>query len=57
VVGSEQEAALIRGLLESAGIDSDQRAAQGGENFGGTWEVVVREEDLETARELLPQEE
>jgi hypothetical protein len=57
VVRSEPEAALIRGLLESAGIESDHRTAQGGENFGGTYEILVREEDLEAAREVLPQNE
>jgi hypothetical protein len=48
---------LIRGLLESAGIQSEHRATQLGENFGGSYEVVVREEDLAAAQEVLPQEE
>jgi Putative prokaryotic signal transducing protein len=56
-VSSEQEAALIRGLLESAGIPSEHRATQLGENFGGSYEVLVRAEDLEDARGVLPQEE
>ncbi len=48
---------MIRGLLESAGIQSEHRATQLGENFGGSYEVVVRSEDLEAARDLLPQDE
>ena len=48
---------MIRGLLETAGIESEYRATQLGENFGGSYEVVVREEDLATARDVLPQEE
>ena len=40
---------LIRGLLESAGIRSEHRATQLGENFGGSYEVLVRAEDLEDA--------
>jgi len=48
---------LIRGLLESAGIQSEHRATQLGENFGGSFEVRVRTEDLEAARDLLPQNE
>ena len=47
---------LIRGLLESAEIDSEHRITQLGENFGGSYEVLVRVEDLETARSLLPQD-
>ena len=48
---------LIRGLLESAGIQSEHRATQLGENFGGSYEVLVRTEDLEDARALLPEDE
>jgi hypothetical protein len=48
---------LISGLLETAGIHSEHRATQLGENFGGSYEIVVRDEDLEAAREVLPQEE
>ena len=48
---------LIRGLLESAGIQSEHRATQLGENFGSSYEVIVRSEDLETAQALLPQED
>jgi hypothetical protein len=48
---------LIRGLLESAEIASEHRITQLGENFGGSYEVLVRTEDLEDARALLPEEE
>jgi hypothetical protein len=48
---------LIRGLLESAEIASEHRITQLGENFGGSYEVLVRAEDLEAARELLPEDE
>lgn len=48
---------LIRGLLESAEIASEHRITQLGENFGGSYEVLVRSEDLEDARALLPEEE
>ena len=47
---------LIRGLLESAEIASEHRITQLGENFGGSYEVLVRSEDLEDARALLPEE-
>ena len=57
VVPNEPEAMLIRGLLESAGIQSEHRATQLGENFGGSFEVRVRTEDLEAARDVLPQNE
>jgi Putative prokaryotic signal transducing protein len=56
-VSNEPEAMLIRGLLETAGIQSEHRATQLGENFGGSYEVLVHTEDLETARSLLPQDE
>jgi len=48
---------LIRGLLESAEIASEHRITQLGENFGGSYEVLVRSEDLEAARALLPEDE
>ena len=48
---------MIRGLLGSAGIESEHRATQLGENFGGSYEILVRAEDLEDARALLPEEE
>ena len=54
VVSSEQEAVMIRGLLETAEIESEYRATQLGENFGGSYEVLVRAEDLEAAQALLP---
>ena len=48
---------MIRGLLETAEIASEYRATQLGENFGGSYEVLVRSEDLEAARDVLPQDE
>jgi hypothetical protein len=54
VVPSEQEALMIRGLLRTAEIESEHRATQLGQNFGGSYEVLVRQEDLEAARSLLP---
>ena len=48
---------MIRGLLETADIVSEHRATQLGENFGGSYEVLVRAEDLEAARSVLPQDE
>jgi hypothetical protein len=47
---------LIRGLLETAGIESEHRITQLGENFGGSYEVLVRADDLESAKALLPQD-
>ena len=47
---------LIRGLLETAGIVSEHRATQLGENFGGSYEILVRAEDLDAAQALLPQD-
>lgn len=48
---------MIRGLLGTADIASEHRATQLGENFGGSYEVLVRAEDLEAARSVLPQDE
>jgi hypothetical protein len=47
---------MIRGLLGTAEIESEYRATQLGENFGGSYEVLVRAEDLEAAQALLPSE-
>ena len=47
---------MIRGRLETAEIESEYRATQMGENFGGSYEVLVRTEDLEAAQALLPGE-
>jgi hypothetical protein len=55
-VSSEQEAVMIRGLLESAEIESEYRATQVGQNFGGSYEVLVRDEDMAAAQALLPQD-
>ena len=61
IVGNEQEAELVRGLLSAEGIDSMQRITNysfgsGGElpaSGGGPREVLVRSEDATAARELL----
>ncbi len=52
----ESEAMVVRGLLESAGIDSDITALDAPQDIlpgvGGTV-ILVREEDAETARKLI----
>jgi hypothetical protein len=49
---------MICGLLRSADIACDHRAAQAGEMLGaGAYEVLVRDEDLEAARAMLPSEQ
>ena len=59
VVGTEQEAEIICGLLRSAGIECLPRqtnvgaGASDGLTVTGPYEVVVRAEDLEAAREVL----
>jgi hypothetical protein len=59
VVGTESEAALLSSLLGSAGISSTYRVsnygagASDGMPTGGPQEVMVRAEDLASARELL----
>jgi hypothetical protein len=58
VFGSEQEpeALVVKGLLESAGIDSDLTSASMVQDafpgLGGML-ILVREEDAETARRLI----
>lgn len=58
VVATEQEADIICGLLRSAGIACETRqtnvgaGASDGLTVAGPYEVVVRAEDLEAAREL-----
>jgi Putative prokaryotic signal transducing protein len=61
VVPDEGAAEALCGLLRSEGIDcfyrdTDVSAAGifGGTNFGGWREILVAEDDLERARELLP---
>ena len=56
---SEAEATMVRSLLESAGIESTQRSTSFGAgaalgSMSGPVEILVRAEDLEAARELLP---
>ena len=59
VVATEQEADVVSGLLESAGIESLIRqtnlgaGASDGLSVIGPYEVVVGAKDVETARELL----
>jgi hypothetical protein len=52
----ESEALVVKGLLESAGIDSDvaprSLSQKAFPNMGGTI-ILVREEDAETARRLI----
>jgi hypothetical protein len=56
-VSTEQEAEMLCGLLRSANIVCDHRTTQSGAKFGGALEVLVRPEDLEDARSLLPKDE
>jgi Putative prokaryotic signal transducing protein len=59
VVATEQEAELLGGLLRSAGIKCIVRqtnfgaGASDGMPTGGPYEIVVRAEDLDAAREVL----
>ena len=58
VVRSEPEAAMVRSLLESAGIESSQRSTEFGAgaalgSMAGPLEILVRPADLDTARELI----
>jgi Putative prokaryotic signal transducing protein len=58
VVPNQAEAELIRNQLELEGIESMRRPTNWGagtmDGFsGGQQEVLVREEDLERARELI----
>ena len=59
VVGTEPEAELLCSLLRSAGIECDARqtnfgaGAADGMPGGGPFELVVRPQDLEDAREIL----
>jgi hypothetical protein len=59
VTGSEAEAEMLCGLLRTAGIRCMHRLTNRGAGafegmpMGGPREVVVRPEDLESAREVL----
>jgi Putative prokaryotic signal transducing protein len=59
IVASEPEAEMIRGLLSTEGIESMQRptdfaaGALDGWAAGGAREILVREADVEAARELV----
>ncbi|HEX4424018.1 MAG TPA: DUF2007 domain-containing protein [Terriglobales bacterium] len=52
----ESEALIVRGLLESAGIDSDLTSLEAQQNVlpgvGGTV-ILTREEDADKARQLI----
>jgi Putative prokaryotic signal transducing protein len=52
----ESEAIVVQGLLESAGIDSDLKSIDAGQDtfpgVGGTV-IVVREQDAEEARKII----
>jgi len=61
VVGGATEAETLCGLLRANGIACFHRqtdyaagAADGGAAWAGPTEVVVNDDDLEAARELLP---
>ena len=59
VVSTEGEADIVRGLLETAGIESAYRDTEAIESSledftaAGPREILVREEDLEAAREVI----
>ena len=58
VVGTQPEAELLCSLLRSAGIECDARQTNIGAGAadgmpGGPYELVVRPQDLDDARELL----
>jgi hypothetical protein len=65
VVANELEAEALAGLLRTNGIECSFRGSNtsagagsfgGGVGMAGPTEVLVRESDLEAARELLPQD-
>jgi Putative prokaryotic signal transducing protein len=59
IVSSEPEAEMLRGLLATEGIESLQRptdfaaGALDGWAAGGAREILVRQADVEAARELI----
>lgn len=63
IVANELEAEMVRSLLATEGIESIQRytnfgagALDGMPSGGGPREVLVHEDDLEAARELVASE-
>lgn len=62
VARNEPEAELLVGLLRDAGIDAlskltNQGAGAGdGFGFGGAHQILVRQRDVEAAREILLQD-
>ena len=64
VVSNEIEAEQIRSILGLEGIDSMQRVTNlgagsldGSSGMGGSREILVRPDDLETARALIAEDE
>jgi Putative prokaryotic signal transducing protein len=59
IVPTEAEAEMVRALLRTAGIESFQRQTNAGAGaadglpVGGAREVLVPDEELERAREIL----
>lgn len=57
VVGSQTEAEIICSVLRANGVRCGERAAdvpiQGAGGFGGWREILVSEDQLEAARQLL----
>jgi hypothetical protein len=53
VVGSQGEANVISSLLRTAGIECFDRAAEPFDTFQTWREILVKEADLATAREVL----
>lgn len=62
VVSNEVEAEVIRSLLQTEGIESTQNRTNYGAGVtdavgsGGAREILVRAEDLETARALIAEQ-
>jgi Putative prokaryotic signal transducing protein len=64
VVPDEGEAEALCGLLRTEGIECSYRDTDisaggifGGRTFGGWREILVDEDDLEQARQLLPDDQ
>jgi hypothetical protein len=57
VLRNVEKAELLCGLLRTAGIRSSHRSAVSADEFRGWTEVLVFQDDLEAARELLPRDE
>jgi hypothetical protein len=57
VLRNTEEAEMLCGLLRTAGVRASHRSAVSADEFSGWREVLVFEDDLEAARELLPRDE